>query len=518
MKNGVPPVNAIVRSDNKTFRWDLAVIAGALLLLTATFTAPLEVLLGRWLRFDEAYSHGLFVFVASLFLVGRVLWRNHFPPAPSVIGIVLAGLTAVAIALADVVNIQILQQMGAVFLWWAIVVALLGWRAGLRLAIPIGFLYYAVPVWDYLTTPLVQAAVMANDFLLGLRGIHFQVDGVFIHLLDVGTFEIAGGCSGLRYLVIALTLATLFSTLNLSRIRDWIILHSAAIAMALLVNWVRIFVIILMGYETRMETGLIDDHEFFGWILFAIALIPFFYLANRLMTRSPSPTLPTGNMWPGGTKPFRLVLGTLALVVLVTIPPLYLSGSGVAVNKVTLEPPDRIGDWQHRPEAAFGTWQPQMRNTDTELRATYTLTDKGTARSLHLGVWYYAHQDQGRELVQWGNHLYDRHEWSMREHRRIPVNGGDWGVMILDHRHYGGTYVVAYGYYVANRWVSRELMVKANMLRAALTRQNDGALLTTSMRCRSESCTEEMATITRDLGVAVVPETEALLAKSGLGP
>ena len=511
MKNGVPPVNAIVRSDNKTFRWDLAVIAGALLLLTATFTAPLEVLLGRWLRFDEAYSHGLFVFVASLFLVGRVLWRNHFPPAPSVIGIVLAGLTAVAIALADVVNIQILQQMGAVFLWWAIVVALLGWRAGLRLAIPIGFLYYAVPVWDYLTTPLVQAAVMANDFLLGLRGIHFQVDGVFIHLLDVGTFEIAGGCSGLRYLVIALTLATLFSTLNLSRIRDWIILHSAAIVMALLVNWMRIFVIILMGYESRMKTGLIDDHEFFGWVLFAVALTPFFYLANRLMNRSPPPVPPTGETRSIGAGLPSVLLGCVAIVAIVVAPALYLSGPGVAAGETTLEAPEQLVDWKPQPVSRSSPWEPRMRHTDTVIRKTYMHPEAGEDKRFDLGIWYYARQEQGSELVQYGNRLYDRDEWTLSQRIDGPGEQKGWTALVLHSRYYAETRLVTYAYYVAGRWTSRELMVKANMLRASLTRDTSGALVAVEMPCEAANCAVEQERLADMFQAGLIPEIERIL-------
>ncbi|MCC5813106.1 MAG: exosortase, partial [Ectothiorhodospiraceae bacterium] len=239
-------------STYRYWRWDVAVIASALLLVIALHAEPVTRLFNRWLRFDEAYSHGLFVLGVTGFLLYRVLRHSRFPLNPSPSGMVLAVLTALVITTADVINILIVQQVGVVFLWWTIAVAILGWHAGLRLAIPIGFLYYAVPVWDYLTRALVNAAVVVNDFLLGFMGIHFRVDGVYIQLLDVGTFEVADGCSGLRYLVVALTLSTLFSALNFSRVREWLLLHAAAIGLALLVNWVRIFVIILAGYQTDM--------------------------------------------------------------------------------------------------------------------------------------------------------------------------------------------------------------------------------------------------------------------------
>ena len=494
-------MSAISTPVRNLLRWDALAIAAGLLLVLLTFTTPLEALLHRWLRFDEAYAHGLFVFGATLFLIFRVLRTQHFILIPNAGGIILAGLTATAIALADVVNIQILQQMGAVFLWWAIVVALLGWLAGLHLALPIGFLYYAVPFWDYLTTPLVQAAVIANDFLLGLRGIHFDVDGVYIHLLDIGTFEIADGCSGLRYLIIALTLATLFSILNLSRVRDWIILHSAAIAMALLVNWVRIFVIILMGYETRMQSSLIHQHELFGWVLFAIALIPFFLLANRLMNRSPEPGLPARGRQTQTSRTTVLKGGVslLAMVTLVMGPPTYLSAPPRAGDTTGITAPERLADWQRSPEAGFTPWEPQMRRTDAVIRETYRLPNDEQATAFNLGIWYYARQDQGSELVQYGNRLYDHRDWMARDLRRVQLQQGDWAIVILDHRQYRDTRVLAYSYHVAQRWTSRELMVKANMLRGAFTRDNSGALVVLETNCDRNDCAVEADQLERVL-------------------
>lgn len=487
-------------------RADIPIIAAALALVVATAYFPVSVMVNRWFVFDEAYSHGLFVAGAALFLMYRVLRRHHFPLNPSYLGIALAALTSMAIAMASVVNVLILQQIGAVFLWWAIIVALLGWRAGWHLAIPIGFIYYAVPIWDYLTNPLVHLAVVVNEFLLGFRGIHFQVDGVFIRLLDVGTFEVAGGCSGLRYLVVALTLSTLFSALNFTRAREWIALHATAIIMALLVNWIRIFVIILMGYETNMQTGLIDDHEFFGWVLFVVALVPFFYIANRLMNRSPEPT-PSQSIVAGhhSTNTSKAALAAVATITLVAGPALYAAAPSIAGTQHTISLPDTLGDWQRTDESFRVSWEPTMRRADQVLQAPYR-TGGDSPEVVNVGIWHYQNQTQGSELVQYQNRLVDNHEWRVLERRNAAANG--WQTMILEHRRQGEIRAVTYSYFVANTWTSSDIMVKALMLRGALQGSRKGTLVTLEAPCADTTCAQARDSISASLQDRILPAVE----------
>ncbi|MCP1677139.1 exosortase [Natronocella acetinitrilica] len=476
-------------------RPDLTVLIGGFLLVLALHWAPLERLFQRWLRFDEAYSHGLFVFGASLFLLYRVLKHRQFGLQPSVLGIALAAFTALAISLADVVNIQILQQMGAVFLWWAIAVAMLGWRAGWNLAIPIGFLYYAVPMWDYLTKPLVGAAVVVNDILLGFMGIHFRVEGVYIYLLDVGAFEVADGCSGLRYLVVALTLSTLFSALNFSRAREWIILHLVAIAMALLVNWVRIFWIILAGYQTDMQTSLIDDHEMFGWILFAVCLVPFFFIANRLANGSPEPSLGVPAPQPAHAMAKKSITATALLAGLVALPVWLIGGASAAAEQRTLVAPERLGDYVLAPHIEDTLWNPIMQRTDQVLRASYVHPDSSDQR-MHLGIWYYNPQRQNHELVQFGNRPINTDDWRVVD-QETDRNG--WRYVVVHHRYIQEHRIVALGYLVNGDWTQGGLQVKLQMLRTAFSRHNFGALVSLSMVCDTDACRAERELLVAEL-------------------
>ena len=467
-------------------RPDLLLVLAALA-ITVLLTYPaLEALMQRWLLFDQAYSHGLFVLAVSIFLTARLLRRQEFALDPALSGIAFAALTAFGLALVSVVNIQVLQQAGAVVLLWALINAMVGWRAGLHFLIPIGFLFYAIPLWDYLTPPLVWAAVVANDILLGVRGIHFHVEGIYIRLLDIGIFEIADGCSGLRYLVVALTLATLFSTLNFRHVRDWIALHAAAIGLALLVNWVRIFIIILVGYETRMESGLIDDHEFFGWVLFAITLVPFFLLANWMMNRRPEPPAPVRQALPrhAHASTPRLAVALVSLTALTLLPSFLLSAPFSQTTDIRLQAPERLGPLEQTANGDDAAWQPILRGSPSVLRQSYS-DGENTA---HLGLWHYADQRQGSELVQHGNRLVEGGTWQVIHRDTLDIDGTAWQTMVLEHRLAGYRKAVLWSYNVAGAWTTGNLEAKALLLRGAFQGRRDGTLFSLNARCHEPDC------------------------------
>ena len=53
--------------------------------------------------------------------------------------------------------------------------------------------------------------------------------------------------------------------------------------LALLANWVRVYTVIERGYQTDMQTYLVRvSHYWFGWGVFAVALVIFFVVTDRL--------------------------------------------------------------------------------------------------------------------------------------------------------------------------------------------------------------------------------------------
>jgi EpsI family protein len=483
------------RRNETGMRWDALAVALGFVVPLVAFHDAAASLLERWLRFDQAYSHGLFVLAVSLFLCFRVLRARRFALRPSAIGLALALAVATGMALADVINIQLLQHLGLVGLWWAGVLAVLGWRAAWHFAIPIGFLFYAIPFWDLLAWPLQRITVAINEFLLGLRGIHFAVEGVYIRLLDIGTFEIASGCSGQRYLVVALTLATLFSSLHFQRLRHWIALHAMAIGLGLLVNWIRVFIIILVGYETRMQSPMIADHEFLGWVLFVFATVPLFYVANRLAGREgdeAAPATDTGarDLVP---TPARSAAATALLIAAVAAPALYFARPATGIGSGTAPGlPQAVGPWQRAVSAIGPLWSPTMHGTDHVSQARYEPTGSGAdgdgPDAVQGGVWYYASQAQGEELFYYSNRLVDPGNWQVIDRQSFTLpDGGAAELLTLQSRYTDRKVVLAYSYYVGGRWATGAIDSKLALVAAAVRGRRDGALVAAVAQCSGGS-------------------------------
>src|SRR5690606_24491846 len=172
----------------------------------------------RWFKFDESYSHGLLVLGISVYLFGRnikALWPLRI--VPNYLALVgLLGASGVW-AICHAMHLQVLEEFLLPIILWFGICSMLGWRQSQALIVPVGFLYFAIPFWDYAAYPLQLLTVEVNELVLELIGITAIIEGVFVELPGLGVFEVAHGCSGLRYLVVGLTLTTLFGYLNYSR-------------------------------------------------------------------------------------------------------------------------------------------------------------------------------------------------------------------------------------------------------------------------------------------------------------
>ena len=250
--------------------------------LLVTLSPTLVGISSRWLKFDESYSHGFLLLAVSAYLVVRTARSLRPTPGFYPFWLIPFTLALLAYGLGGLLRVEALQHLMIVPLVLGALAVLLGWQQVKHFIAPIGLVFFAMPVWDFLAWTLQLITVEINRLLLGMFNIEFEVEGVFVYLIGVGAFEVAHGCSGLRYLLVGQSLALMYGELNLRTVRAKVILFLSGVFLALLANWIRVFVIIYMGYETNMQTSLIEDHDSFGWWVFAATLVPLFLLGRRL--------------------------------------------------------------------------------------------------------------------------------------------------------------------------------------------------------------------------------------------
>ncbi|MFT6734146.1 MAG: exosortase A [Polaribacter sp.] len=158
-------------------------------------------------------------------------------------------------------------------------------RCTFKMLFPALFLIFLIPVWGSLTQTLQSLSTLAVTQLMALTAIPVFVEENFITIPE-GVFEIAGGCSGLRYLIVSLAISSLYIFLNIKNNKHALLFLFFAIFGALFANWIRITLLILIGHYTNMESELMTDHNSFGWYIYIPYMMALFYFGQRLIDNS----------------------------------------------------------------------------------------------------------------------------------------------------------------------------------------------------------------------------------------
>jgi len=262
-------------------------------------------------------------------------------------------------------------------------------------------------VWSDLVGVLQSLSIRANTALIWLTALPAYITGDIVHL-PAGTLEIAGGCSGLHSFVVGLALAALYGELTRDPLRWRLAWLGLMGVLAMIGNWIRIFVIIAAAEATDMHTSLITvDHYWFGWLLFLLCFVGFLWLAGRL--RTGSPTVPVMG-FPGAdeARPDHATAplgGTIAaLLALAMLPgilyatePLRMSSHPVGI----VWPSAPLG-WQGPTPLADEDWKPLFRNASIVSRQQYVGRD---GQRIEIFIAAYARQQQDAKLLGYGNSL-----------------------------------------------------------------------------------------------------------------
>ena len=259
-------------------------LALILLIYTTVFLTQPAIMLNIWhYSFDDGtYSHAFLIpiIIAYLYIVlfkeNLLIINKNINYATIIITLTFACLLFIVSA------IQI--PMGFRLALPFFITGLIGiiFKPTFKVVFPSLFLIFLLPIWGVLTPFLQNLSTVTVTYIMELSGIPIYVEDNFISIPS-GTFEIADGCSGLRYLIVSLSISSLFVFLNIRKYSHALTFIFIAILGALLVNWIRIVALIVIGHFTNMESELMQDHNTFGWYLYIPFMIGLFYFGQRFI-------------------------------------------------------------------------------------------------------------------------------------------------------------------------------------------------------------------------------------------
>lgn len=370
---------------------------GIVLLTAALFWPTVASLMVSWQ--DTAmrtYTHGYLVVALSLWLLwrGRSRWAD-VSSGVSIPGFVLLIGLGFAWLVAYHAGLQFIHRALLPLIIASAVLTCFGPALAWRMGLPLAYLYFAVPVWDAINPLLQGISVFAVRTLLRLVGIPAYFEGNTFHI-PAGAFEIADGCSGLHFFIVALSIAVLYGEFNRDSLRTRIKLVLFAGALAMLTNWLRILVIVIAGHLTDMQHYFVSkEHYTFGWWVFAGMMVAFFLVVQRWpVVGSKAPARPAGP--PTSAIP---PLGAgMALAGLLFAPLWNLLANGNP-DPAALRPSHRqVTGWERGP-LTDSDWQPVFKGADLQERSEY----QADGVRIESFTALYALQEQGKELMDYEN-------------------------------------------------------------------------------------------------------------------
>ena len=395
-----------VKVPEKAAQLAVLLLAAAIAICVVAYRATVGDLIHLWsFSGSTGYAHGGLLLLLAAYLVWES-WRHHHPPlAPDFLGVFAVFLMSLAWLLAGLVFVQVLQQVALLAMLPAVTWALLGARGFRPLAFALLLPIFGLPWWEIINqTELQVLTAAAVEYLLAASGIPVSRQGVLLHI-PAGVFRVAENCSGMRQLVVSVPVAAVAAYLAGFRFGGISFFAALGGCLALAVNTLRIYAVVLAGHLTDMQHYLVtEDHVVLGWVMFAVAISALVMLITSL--RAPDrQSQPRSAEISSGVRRGLLVALLPALLVgpLLNwhlnrlVPP--------EVEKLTL--PVRLGDWYLQPLQT--SYEPVHAASDRKVAGSYLHARHGVVT---LRIATFAAQAQGREAVSSRNRLTDQHVWS----------------------------------------------------------------------------------------------------------
>ena len=449
-----------------------------ILLVGFAFFPSLTLLYGRWTQWDEGMSHGLMIVGFFIFsLIKSSPWPIH--PQSGLITFlswILLALTSLLWFLADVANIHLLGQLALIPAFILVITIRYGWRTAYAhkwlLLLPI----FAIPVWDLLNNSLVNLSSLVVGKWVQLINMPAVIDGNSI-FIPFGHILIADGCSGIRYFVISLALGYIVSYLNHYSWRNLLITLVIAAFLGLLANWLRIFILVVVGYETQMQSALMSDHEYFGWALFALIGFPAIYFAPVVKKQTTREYLP-----PSTTPRPILMLSIIAglaigplLNAILNEPPVYAPLKDLLSSKANPIPVSHM---------------PLLLTLPTPAHSEHVRIDE-----TYLQIDQYQRAAKQDKLVPYIARLYNNQEWTLEERQTISL--GAIQAQLQQYRHKSsGRYVLQLQWFALAGTTTDSLVVaKLLQIPAQLRQQNQFQIFSLQTRCVTSNCETERTSL-----------------------
>jgi exosortase A len=496
----------------------VAVVA-CVALVAAVFWPTVQSMVEIWNR-SETFQHCFVVAPIAVWLVWNDRTRLAGVPArpfwPGVLAIALCGG---AWLLGVLSAAQVVSQFALIGLIAAVVLTVFGLGWARILWFPLLFLVFAVPFGEAIVPVLMDWTADFTVAAVRLSGVPVYREGVHF-VIPSGQWSVIEACSGIKFLIASLMAGSLYAFLMYRSPKRRALFMAASVAVPLFANWLRAYSIVMIGHLSNNRLMTNEDHIVFGWILFAAAMIAFYWIAARWRedARTESPVAHAM-----AHRPTRIVTGAVVAAAVTVAWPLLahaLMQPVGAAGPVPVAAPSPVAGWEPGASAA-ATWVPDLDGQSGSQVFNYV---KGTQR-VAVYVAVYRHQTQAAQVGSSANQFVRSHNPRWKQTAQGTATAGDPGDSATPHVVHSGELrspatfehiAIWQWYWTQDGPTSSAARTKLALARARLARVPDTALWiavyspVTGDRAAAEQTLREFL---RDMGPSLKSAFSATVAR-----
>lgn len=499
------PAAAPTAAPSPAWRPALAMLAGALVWIVAWYWDTAAAMVGIWAR-SETFAHGFVVAPIALWLVWRMRERlGALTPRPS--WIVLPALAAAGFAwlVGDLGAVNAVSQGSFVAMLVLAVPALLGLGVARAMMFPLGFLFFMVPIGEFLMPALMERTADFTVLAIRASGVPVYREGLQF-VIPSGRWSVVEACSGIRYLIASLMAGTLFAYLSYRTMWRRYAFIAVAIALPIVANWVRAYMIVMLGHvsDNRIAAGV--DHLIYGWLFFGVVMLLMFWVgakwrenpvaADSGAVAAKAGLVPTARaaLWPA----------LLAVLAVTALWPLarYAADLRTSAAAVSLGGLDVAG-WKTSPAPARA-FTPHFENP-SDVRHVVLRNDDA---AVGVYVAYYRGQNYDRKLVSSNNVLVQSSDrsWSKLAEGRDTalIDGASHPVVSARIRGPDDRSIAAWKWYwIGGTLTSSDAWAKAAIAWSRLTGRGDDSAVVVVYTDENESAARVLQSFVHDAWPAI---------------
>jgi exosortase A len=410
-----PPPEIIRAAPARLGAASIVLIALAFLAPFAFYFVTAKSIVDIW-NSSETFAHGYIILPISLWLI----WRRRanfalLPPTPWWPGLSLLALAGLAWLAGRLGEVQVVQQYAFVAMLPLTALAIFGRRLAGSLAFPLLFTLAAVPFGEVFIGPLISFTADFTVWALQASGIPVLRTGTHFEI-PTGNWSVVEACSGVRYLISSITLGCLYAYLTYRSASRRALFIATAVVVPIIANWLRAYMIVMIGHLSSMKLAVGVDHIIYGWLFFGLVMFIMFWIGSFWREdeeAAPAPAPAFEQAGRAGAAAF--VPMTLALVALAALWPAFAAyNSRATFNPHPVQLAPVAVSWSATP--AFSSWVPDYMAPDAAFSGVYRAPAGSSTHPVALTILYYRNQQKNKSLISSVNVL-------SAEHNPVPQTG-----------------------------------------------------------------------------------------------